>query len=263
MKTVWIIDTTLRDGEQAPGVVFCSSVRMRIAEMLAEAGVDELEAGIPAMCAGVRRELSALISRRLPCRITAWCRAKQQDIDLAAECGMESIHVSFPVSSIHLNAFGKDESWVLENLETLIPLACRRFPRVSVGAQDAFRADPEFLRQFIRLASDCGSYRVRIADTVGILTPMAAFRLIKSFSSITGAMELDFHGHNDMGMATANAVSAVEAGASVLSTTVNGLGERSGNAALEEVVMALQFVPGWHSRVNTRCLAALSLQANH
>lgn len=256
-KTVWIIDTTLRDGAQAPGVSFRSGVRVRIAEMLADAGVDELEAGIPAMGPGARQELSELISRGLPCRMTAWCRARQHDIDLAADCGMESIHVSFPVSSIHLNAFGKGESWVFEHLETLIPLACKRFAHVSVGAQDASRADPEFLRRFVGFASDCGACRVRIADTVGILTPMGAFRLIQGLIGTAAGVELDFHGHNDMGMATANAVSAVEAGASCLSVTVNGLGERSGNAALEEVAVALQFVPGCSSRIRTQCLTAL------
>ena len=146
---------------------------------------------------------------------------------------------------------------MFDQLERLVPPACGRFAHVSVGAQDASRADPDFLERFVALAADCGSYRVRVADTVGILTPMAAARLIKRLSGVAGALELDFHGHNDMGMATANAVSAAEAGASALSTTVNGLGERSGNAALEEVAMALQFVPERRSGIRTSCLATL------
>lgn len=140
-KNIWIIDTTLRDGEQAPGVYFKPRERVTIAKMIAGAVVNELEAGIPAMGPDARKELSEINRLGLSSRITGWCRALKSDIDFAAECGLSSVHISLPVSKRQLNASGKDESWVLKSLYEIIPYSCDIFPYVSVGTQDATRCD--------------------------------------------------------------------------------------------------------------------------
>ncbi len=236
----WIIDSTLRDGEQAPGVVFTLEEKINIACMLSELGVNEIEAGIPAMGEQERFEIVQMVSQQLDCRLTAWCRAVRSDIALAARSGTEGVHISFPVSDILMAVMGKTESWVMHQVETLVPFGKRYFDYVSVGALDATRADMKFLKRFSRHAADFGAHRLRIADTNGITRPSKIRHLIKILKTTAPDLAIDFHGHNDLGMATANAITAFESGADALSVTVNGLGERAGNAALEEVAVALK-----------------------
>jgi homocitrate synthase NifV len=249
IKKIKIIDTTLRDGEQAPGVRFTLKDKIRIAEMLAGAGVDEIEAGTPAMGDEVQKDIRALVRLGLPCRFSVWCRAMAKDIDSSRRCEAGDLHISFPVSKILLGVMDKDESWVLRELERLVPMARWDFHHVTVGAQDATRADAAFLGSFLNLAADAGASRVRIADTIGLSTPLEIHRLIMDLKKIRPDTDLEFHGHNDLGMATANSLSAAEAGAAALSVTVNGLGERSGNAPLEEVVQAIELSRNFKSSV--------------
>jgi len=234
-----IIDTTLRDGAQSPGVSFSRKEKQTIARMLSDAGVDELEVGIPAIGGTEQADIRALSRLKLNCRLTSWCRAKKEDLEEAARCNTGSVQISFPASSIHQNVMKKDQTWVLEQLERLIIIARNDFDAVSVGAQDATRSDREFLKTFIQRASESGAYRVRIADTVGIGTPFSTADLMSDMSKSANGISLEFHGHNDLGMATANTLAAMESGADSVSVTVNGIGERAGNAALEQVVMAL------------------------
>lgn len=236
---IWIVDTTLRDGEQAPGVVFHALEKFEIASDLAACGIDEIEAGIPAMGETACRQIDALSRLNLPCVFSCWCRALKEEISLAAGCNTPGVHISFPTSSILLKTFGKDESWVLNTLEELVTYSQGYFDQVSVGAQDATRTDTRFLNTFSRLARDLGVHRLRLADTVGMASPVMVMDMVSSLTKKVPGLDLEFHGHNDLGMATANAVSAVDAGASSLSVTVNGLGERAGNAPLEETAMAL------------------------
>jgi len=256
-KDIYIIDSTLRDGEQAPGVAFCRRDKLQLAEMLAEAGVDELEAGIPAMgpeeC-GIMRDIVKL---GLPCRLTSWCRARYDDLAAAVSAGTYGVHISFPVSTPLLKTIGRDEAWVFETLEELVALACRDFQQVSVGALDATRADMTFLWRFAKIAASCGAARLRLADTVGIATPMQVMRMVRLLRAASQKMNIEFHGHNDLGMAAANAVSAVQAGAQALSVTVNGLGERAGNAPLEEIALALPLAAGKSCRIRPEKLQAL------
>ncbi len=252
----WIIDTTLRDGEQAPGVVFSSAEKIEIACLLAGAGVNELEVGYPAISGEERSTIRDIVALKLPVRLTSWARAKWQDIEDACICGTEAIHISFPVSALYLELMERDYSWVQEQLQELIPRAKKYFDVVSVGAQDATRAEPELLKRFVLDAEACGADRVRIADTVGIATPSSVIKLV-SFLQSASHTALEFHAHNDLGMATANAYTALEAGCQAVSVSVTGLGERAGNAALEELAIALKLSGKYKTGIDTRKLSHL------
>lgn len=235
-----IFDTTLRDGEQTAGVVFSLKEKCGIASELQSAGVRYLEIGIPAMGDRAVAEINAIAASAEACKCFVWARANASDLEQAARCRVAGVHLSFPLSQIHLHAWNRDMDWVHRNLQERVEQARESFDHVSVGAQDASRARREDLAAFAQHASDLKVHHLRIADTVGILNPLATQGLIAWLRSDFPALPLEFHGHNDLGMATANTVCALLAGAEFASTTVNGIGERAGNAAMEEVVMALK-----------------------
>ena len=252
MKNLYLIDSTLRDGEQMPGCAFTRGEKLSIATALAEIGVGEIEAGIPVMGRTEQEDIAAVIALGLPCRITGWCRAAMADLDAAEAAGLDSVHLSFPVSGHHFAALGKSERWVFDTLETILPEALRRFPFVSVGAQDSARADRALLISFARSVHGLGANRLRIADTVGVLNPFQVRALFEELGAAVPGLELAFHAHNDLGMATANTLAAFEGGAAAADVTVAGIGERAGNAALEQVAMAVPALG-----IETRRLAPL------
>lgn len=236
----YFIDTTLRDGEQAPGVVFSLAEKIRIAELLDDIGVPELEIGTPAMGANELNDIRTLCGIGFGFKTLSWCRATNYDILCAAETGTNGVHLSFPVSPLLMQVMDKSPEWVMTHLNKMIQFAASYFDYVTIGAQDASRAEPTFLNEFVSAAASFGAARIRLADTVGVLNPLSTTQLISRIRSVEPNIPLEIHAHNDLGMATANTLAAYMAGANCLSTTINGLGERAGNAAMEEVAMALQ-----------------------
>lgn len=254
----WIIDTTLRDGEQAPGVAFASADKCHLARQLASAGVDELEIGIPAMGPAERDRMRAITDVRLPCRLTAWCRARRDDVDHATDTGVDAVHVSVPASPIHRSAMGKTEAWVLRRLTECVRHARERgVAFVSVGAQDASRAEPDDLLRLARVAAVAGADRLRLADTVGVWSPLEVAAVFARMLDQAGPMQLGIHAHDDLGMAAANTLTALQTGAVSADVTVLGLGERAGNAPLEELAMALRLRGRLNPRFDTTALPAL------
>ncbi len=239
-KPLHIIDTTLRDGEQAPGVVFSFDEKMKIAALLDEAGVKELEVGTPIMGECEQLVIREIIRAGFQFKSTCWGRSTEEDMLAAEKTGASRMNISFPVSDIQQKAIGKSRAWVLDRVKPMMAFARQRFDFVAIGAQDASRANRDFLKEFISACLAEGANRIRIADTVGTLNPLSTMELFSWLTGLFPEVEFEFHGHNDLGMATANTVSAALAGCQTASLTVNGLGERAGNACLEEVAAAMR-----------------------
>ncbi len=258
IRTPHFIDTTLRDGEQAPGVVFSLAEKMQICRFLDKAGITEVEIGTPAMGPDEVKDIKELNSMGFGFVTSAWCRALSDDIKKAMHTGCDGVHISFPVSEILLNSMNKSRAWVFASARELLKDALERFSFVTVGMQDASRSELSFLTDFISLVTETGACRVRIADTVGSLTPLATTKLFDHIRKESPDTWLEFHAHNDLGMANANVLSAFHSGVSCFSVTVNGLGERAGNAALEEVVMAFEVGEKISCGLNTHLFYELS-----
>jgi homocitrate synthase NifV len=178
---------------------------------------------------------------------------------VAAEAtGVEGVHLSFAASPLHQTVWRMTPDEILPRMQALVTKARGRFERVYVGAQDASRAEPAFLAEFARKAHEAGAQRIRFADTVGRLAPSQVAAALLPIQQAAPNLEIEFHGHNDLGLATANALAAYEAGAQAISVTVNGLGERTGNVALEELVLALRIAHGVDVGVDSTRLGSLS-----
>lgn len=254
-----IDDTTLRDGEQTAGVVFSLEEKIAIARLLDAIGVQEIECGIPAMGADEQASVRALVDLGLNARLLTWNRAVIEDIRASLAAGVTAVDISLSVSDFHIrHKLRKDRAWVREQLKTALGFAKSHDLYVSVGGEDASRADLAFLAELMETSRAMGAERFRFCDTLGVLDPFATFEKIAYLRSRVPGIDIEVHTHDDLGMATANAVAGVRAGARFVNTTVNGLGERAGNAALEEVVMALKQACGRDPGIDTRRFVELS-----
>ena len=240
MTPVFVSDTTLRDGEQQAGLAFGAREKAGLALLLADAGVDAIEAGTPAMGRDEQKILRQVLRQDLPCPVIAWNRALRSDIDASLACGFSWLHVSIPVSDLHLNKkLGKSRAQILEQLACSLDYATRQGATVTVGAEDASRAEPDFFLTVAELAADYGAKRIRYADTVGCLEPQTTAGRLAEVMRVC-PLPVEFHAHNDFGLATANTLAAVAAGVSWVSVTAGGIGERAGNAALAHVERGLR-----------------------
>jgi homocitrate synthase NifV len=252
-----ILDTTLRDGEQAPGVSFTLLEKQNIAEKLVEMHIDEIEAGVPMVDETTREFISWLVNQNPEPRISAWVRLQWDDCVLAAKTGVDIVHVSIPISKYHLHAQHGTWKEILERLDSLLHYARDHFDKISLGLQDSFRSDEVRLQDIVERAELHNIFRIRFADTVGTAYPTDVSKMVKRFRHQFSG-KIDFHGHNDLGLGTANALAALEAGADSVNVTANGIGERAGNTSLAEIAYILHLHKHLDTHLDLRKIAELS-----
>ncbi|WP_286879187.1 homocitrate synthase/isopropylmalate synthase family protein, partial [Methanoculleus sp. UBA413] len=254
-ESIRFFDTTLRDGEQTPGVCLTPAEKLEIATHLADVGVHVIEAGSAAASLGERQSIRAIADAGLAAETCTYVRALAQDIDLAADAGADSVHLVVPVSDLHIaKKLRKTRVQVCDMAWSAVEYAKSRGLVVELSGEDASRADQTFLAAIFREGVERGADRLCFCDTVGLLTPERAAEVIPPLLFAP----LSIHCHDDLGFALANSVAALRAGASCAHVTVNGLGERAGNTALEELAMALEVLYGVDTGIATEELYPLS-----
>lgn len=253
-----ILDTTLRDGEQTPGVSLTAEDKMEIARQLSKLGVDIIEAGFPSSSEGEKKIVKDIAKAGLTSEICALSRATKDDIDAAIDCDVDIIHVFIPTSPVQMQyAVNLTPDQVLTAAVDSIEHVKKHGLKCEFSPMDATRTELPFLKQICKAAQNAGMDSLNVPDTVGIMIPKTITKLIEELkTSVT--VPISIHCHDDFGMAVANSLAAVEAGATQVHVAVNGLGERAGNASLEEVVMALHLIYNYKTGINTRLLYSTS-----
>ena len=254
---VRIFDTTLRDGEQTPGVSLSPEKKLNIAKKLDELGVDAIETGFPVISNGERESVKMITSANLNAELCGLTRTNKKDIDAAIDCGLNYIHTFIATSDIHLEYKLKmTREQALEKAVEAVEYGKSHGLQVEFSAEDATRTDREFLKHVFGEVAKAGADRIDIPDTVGYSTPQYIGEITKDAVDATN-LPVSVHCHNDFGLAVANAISGIQSGAKCAHVTINGIGERAGNASLEEFVMALnslQFEQKWETNINTKLL---------
>lgn len=247
-----IVDTTLRDGEQKAGIALGVKDKISVAKLLDELNVYQIEAGTPAMGGDEKKSIEKIAELGLKCKVSTWNRMNIDDINHSLECGADIIHISAPTSDIQISTkLNKDRKWVINTLKSTVSYAVSKGAIVTVGMEDASRANYRFLLEVIEAAASEGVQRVRYADTVGILHRQRAFEEITRLRNDTGA-DIEIHAHNDFGMAVANSLWAAKAGALYINSTIGGLGERVGNCDYIKFIEAAKFYLGKYKNLNMK-----------
>jgi len=257
-KYIKILDTTLRDGEQTPGVSLTLDDKIEIAQQLCKLGVDVIEAGFPSSSEGERKVVKEIKKLGLSSQICALSRCTKTDIDAALGCDVDLIHIFIPTSPVQMkHAVNMTPDQVLSSAVESIQYIKRHGVKCEFSPMDATRTEKPFLHKICKEAQNAGIDSLNIPDTVGCMIPRTTFELFKELKSFLN-IPISAHCHNDFGLAVANSLAAVEAGAEQIHVAVNGLGERAGNAALEEIVTTLHVVYGYKTNINTRLLYSTS-----
>ncbi|MGD0645133.1 MAG: 2-isopropylmalate synthase [Candidatus Bathyarchaeia archaeon] len=257
-RHIRIFDTTLRDGEQTPGVSLTADDKIEIARQLSKLGVDVIEAGFPSSSEGEKKVVREIAKSGLQPEICALSRATKGDIDAAIDCDVGIVHVFIPTSPVQMKyAVNLTPEQVLNSAVESIEYVKKHGLKCEFSPMDATRSEMPFLRQVCQAAEKAGMDTLNVPDTVGILIPKTTIKLIEELKTVVN-VPISIHCHDDFGMAVANSLAAVEAGVAQVHVAVNGLGERAGNASLEEVVMALELIYEFKTNINTRLLYSTS-----
>lgn len=254
-----VFDTTLRDGEQTPGVSLTPERKLRIAKALDALGVNVIEGGFARVSEGDFQALKLMAREGFKAKVYSMSRAVIEDLDLSLKADVDGIHLVIPTSPIHLeHKMKKKPEEILEVSQKCVEYAKDHGLLVELSAEDASRSSLEFLKEFFRKGLEAGADSLCVCDTVGILTPDKAYNFFSEICGEFRRVPVSVHCHNDFGMATANTLQALRAGAAQAHVTVNGLGERAGNAPLEEVVLGALCLLGFRSTIKTNKIYEVS-----
>ena len=254
MGKIRVFDTTLRDGEGTPGVSLTPDDKVIIARQLDRLGVDAIEVGTPITSKGEMESARRIVKEGLRAEVYALARVVKEDVDAIIDSGAEYIHLFIATSDLHLkHKLRMSREQAIQKSLEMIDYAKSHGLTVEFSAEDATRTDLAFLKEFYKTVTEAGAIRINIPDTVGVMTPNKMYQLVKEVRSVV-KVPISVHCHNDFGMAVANSLAGVEAGAEQTHVTINGLGERAGNAALEEVVLSLNMLYNRKTNIRTELL---------
>jgi homocitrate synthase NifV len=250
-RKILIEDSTLREGEQTPGVAFSEVQKRTILEKLAEANVEYAEVGIPIMGSTEFKTIKALSEQPNLPKLIGWNRGVKSDLDRTFEAGLDSLHIGLPSSDIHIkNKFKKDYEWVIDTAISLVEYAKSQGAKfISVSAEDMGRANIEFLKKYAKALEQAGATRMRLSDTVGCLTPARTNYIVSTLKQEVTNLKFQLHMHNDLGLALANVLAGLDAGAEQVQVTINGLGDRAGIVSLHQAATAIKLFTEYSTSV--------------